>query len=79
MRLEGFHPIQHLAAIHDFANDLNLMLLHQEAAEPFPEDGMSVSNEYCDRIHSANYSALFCKGRMPTIACRDNSLRINAS
>jgi hypothetical protein len=77
--LEGFHCTQHLAAIRGFADDLNVVLLHQEPAEPFPEDSMSVSNEYCDRIHSANYSALFCKGRIPTIACRDNSLRINAS
>jgi hypothetical protein len=59
--LEGFHPIQHLAAIRGFADDLNVLLLRQEPAEPFPEDGMSVSNEYCDQVHSGNVAALHIK------------------
>jgi hypothetical protein len=79
MRLKCFHSTQHLAAIRCVADDLNIFMLRQRPAEPLPEEGMSVSDEYRDRVHTVKIPIFPVKEEQPLLACRDNSLRINAS
>ena len=52
MRLKSSHSTQHLAAIRCFTHDPNVFL-RQGPAEPLPNEGMSVSDEYRDRLHTA--------------------------
>jgi hypothetical protein len=79
MRLQGFHSTQHLAAIRGFADDLNVVLLHQERAEPLPQEGMRISDEYGDRVHTAKIPPSLPKDEHSLLVCRDTSVQINAS
>jgi hypothetical protein len=73
--VEGFHLSQHLEAIYGFADDLNVVLLPQESAEPFSEDAMCVSDEYADRVYTAQLSPFPTREHSPdwpaaTTLCR---------
>jgi hypothetical protein len=77
MRLQGFHSTQHLAAIRGFADDLNVVLLRQEPAEPLPQEGMRTSDEYRDQVHTVKIPPSPTKEEHPLLVCRDNSVQIN--
>jgi hypothetical protein len=73
MRVKCFHATQHLAAIRGVADDLNGLLLCQDPARPFPEEGMSVSDEYRDQVHSGKIPLSSARDEQPRSACRDHS------
>jgi hypothetical protein len=74
-----FHATQHLAAIRGVADDLNGLLLCQDPARPFPEEGMSASDEYRDRVHSGKIPLFSARDEQPRSACRDHSFWILTS
>ncbi len=78
MRLEGFHPTQHLAAIRGFADNPNVSLLREEPSEHSSEEGMSVSDEYSDHVHIAHEQALRHHHKPPSAFYRNTPRQVNA-
>jgi hypothetical protein len=62
--MECFHLTQNLAAIRGFTDNPDVALVRQEVAELLPENGMSVSDEYRDRVHLRN--------RLPSLRMNNN-------